>query len=251
MGVRIIGPIGVVAAGVLGLFAGGGVWVVARAQALERPLLFGPACAACGAAMPARGWLPLMGGGGAVRCGACGARQTPTRPVFEVLVAAYFALAAARLGFSLGLAAALVFALPLLLILLVDLWTRYVHLGVVVAGTLAGLGFALVEGPGALVFSIGAALGGAAIFGVVFFLAAALYRDLDVVPFGGGDVYLVVMIGAMTGFPGAVRALVVGIILAGVAGLVLLASRRAGRHDVFAYGPFLCLGALLAMLLQD
>ena len=30
-----------------------------------------------------------------------------------------------------------------------------------------------------------------------------------------------------------------------------LDRRRDGRQDVFAYGPFLCLGALLALLLQD
>jgi len=174
-----------------------------------------------------------------------------TRLVFEILVAAYFAATAARLGFSLDLVAALVFSLPLLLIFLVDLWTRYVHTNVVVLGTIAGMGFALAEGRGALGWSIGASLGGAALFGLIFVLAAAMYRSLDVVPFGGGDVFLVAMIGAMTGFPGVVRALVIGIVLAGVTGLVLIASRRAGRHDVFAYGPFLCLGALLALLLQD
>jgi hypothetical protein len=27
-----------------------------------------------------------------------------------------------------------------------------------------------------------------------------------------------------------------------------MATRRAGRHDVFSYGPYLCLGALLTLL---
>ena len=167
------------------------------------------------------------------------------------LVAAYFAVAAWRLGLSLDLAAALVFSVPLLVILLVDLWTRDIHTSVVVAGTLAGFAFALADGPEALVTSVLAALGAAALFALLFAAAAALYRQLDVVPFGLGDVYLVAMIGAMTGFPGVVRALVAGVFLAGAAGLLMVVSRRAGRHDVFAYGPYLCLGALLTLLLPD
>ena len=156
-----------------------------------------------------------------------------------------------RLGFSSDLAFAIVLSAPLLVILLVDAWTREIHTSVVVAGTLAGLAFAVADGWGALVTAVLSALGAAAAFALLFAAAAAIYRDLDVVPFGLGDVYLVVMIGAMTGFPGVVQALVLGVLLAGVAGLLLVAFRRAGRHDVYAYGPFLCLGALLTLLLQD
>src|SRR4051794_23621487 len=235
----------------LGLGIGRVVWIVSRALATDRPLVAGPACAVCAATLPWRGWLPLMGVGGVVRCRACGARQPAIGLLFEALVATYFVVAAWRLGFSLDLAATLVFSVPLLVILLVDLWTHYIHTSVVVAGTLAGFAFALADGPGALVISVLAALGAAAIFALCFVVAAAIYRHLDVVPFGMGDVYLVTMIGAMTGFPGVVRALIAGVFLAGAVGLLMVISHRAGRHDVFAYGPYLCLGALLTLLLPD
>lgn len=237
------------AVAVLGLVVGRVVWIVSRALAADRPLVARPVCAVCAAALPWRGWLPLMGLGDVVRCRACGARQPATGLLFEALVAAYLAVAAWQLELSLELAATIVFSVPLLVTLLVDLWTREVHTSVVVAGTLAGFAFALADGPGALVTAILAALGAAAIFALCFVAAAAIYRHLDVVPLGMGDVYLVTMIGAMTGFPGVVRALVAGVFLAGAAGLLMVVSRRAGRHDVFAYGPYLCLGALLTLLL--
>jgi leader peptidase (prepilin peptidase)/N-methyltransferase len=246
-----IHTLGVFAVAVLGLGVGRVVWIASRALAADRPLVAGPACAVCAVALPLRGWLPLMELGGAVRCRACGARQPAIGLLFEFLVAAYFAVAAWQLGLSLDLAATLVFSVPLLVTLLVDLWTRDIYTGVVIAGTLAGFAFALADGPRALVIAVLAALGAAALFALFFVVAAAIYRQLDVVPFGLGDVYLVTMIGAMTGFPGVVRAIVAGIFLAGAVGLLMVVSRRAGRHDVFAYGPYLCLGALLTLLLPD
>jgi leader peptidase (prepilin peptidase)/N-methyltransferase len=170
--------------------------------------------------------------------------------LFELLVAGYFGFAAWQLGWTLELAAALVLSAPLLMILLVDLWTRYIYTDMVVAGTVLGLGFALADSPRALVVAVLAAAGGAGVFALFFVLAAAIYGGGEAVPLGLGDVYLAAMVGAMTGFPGIVRALFAGIMLAGIVGVVLIATRRAGRHDAFAYGPYLCLGALLTLLVS-
>ena len=47
-----------------------------------------------------------------------------------------------------------------------------------------------------------------------------------------------------------VLALTTGFILGGVAAVVLLLLRRAGRKDFFAFGPFLIIGTLLGWLVQ-
>jgi len=244
-----VGPIAVIGFGVLGLVVGAVVWVVSRARATDRPLFAGPACAnpECGAALPALAWLPFYGFGTALRCGRCGARQPLHRPLFELAVVGYYAIAAARFE-GRDLAAVLVFAVPLLVVLLVDWWTRFIHTDVIGLGLLAGFGFAAVDGVRPFLSALGAMVGAVAVFVLFFVVAALIYRNVRVVPFGLGDVYLAAMIGAMTRSSNVVQALFAGILLAGVGSILLLVTRRVGRRDAIPYGPYLCIGALFTLL---
>jgi leader peptidase (prepilin peptidase)/N-methyltransferase len=65
---------------------------------------------------------------------------------------------------------------------------------------------------------------------------------------GLGDVKLAAMIGFMTAFPVVILALFLGIISGGIVAAVLLITRRKQRKDTVPFGPFLCFGALLALL---
>ncbi|EIV96392.1 prepilin peptidase [Frankia sp. QA3] len=91
----------------------------------------------------------------------------------------------------------------------------------------------------------------AAIAGAACWLAfLALYR-LPGAGLGRGDVKLVGLLGGALGWlgwPNVVFGMFAGVVLGGVAALVLLAARRAGWHDRLAYGPFLLAGTLLAVL---
>ncbi len=84
---------------------------------------------------------------------------------------------------------------------------------------------------------------GLAVAGGIFLLLAILGRDA----LGLGDVKLAAAIGALAGFPVALVGLFVGIMAGGVAALFLLLTRRAGRKDTMAYGPYLALGAWLVL----
>lgn len=75
--------------------------------------------------------------------------------------------------------------------------------------------------------------------GGLFFLLALLGRGA----LGAGDVKLAATVGALLGYPLVFAGLVSGALAGGVAALVLLATRRAGRKDTMAYGPYLALGA--------
>jgi len=63
-----------------------------------------------------------------------------------------------------------------------------------------------------------------------------------------GDVKLAALIGLMTGFPIIFVALFVGVIGGGLIAGLLLLSRRRGRKDPMPFGPFLCLGGMVALL---
>ena len=81
-------------------------------------------------------------------------------------------------------------------------------------------------------------------------VAFAVFLLLAVVVRGGlgmGDVKLAAAEGFLLG-RAAAEALVLGVVLGGVAAALLLAARRADRKTTYAYGPYLVLGAAVAIL---
>lgn len=63
---------------------------------------------------------------------------------------------------------------------------------------------------------------------------------------GVGDGKLMMVIGAMVGWPGVIAALFYGILGAGIVALVLMVKQ--GRGATFSYGPYLAGGAALLLL---
>jgi leader peptidase (prepilin peptidase)/N-methyltransferase len=240
----------VIVLAVLGWFVGSAIWVVARAQADKRGLLSGPVCDACGAQLSPTTWIPFYGFGAAAECQTCHERQGFKRPLFELATAAYFGIAASVIDDNSRLIGALCFAVPLLIVLLVDAWTRLIHTNIIWLGTALGFLFAATDGPRDLGKSVIGLLIGLAIFVGFFVLARVIYRSVKVVPFGLGDVYLAAMIGAMVRWPLVINSLLIGIFLAGIIGVGLLVARRMNRKQVMPYGPYLCIGALVVILRQ-
>lgn len=64
--------------------------------------------------------------------------------------------------------------------------------------------------------------------------------------FGLGDMKLILVLGALLGWPLGVRALILGTIFGGIAALLVMV--RSGRSQTIAYGPYLIAGGLLALL---
>ncbi|HET7056413.1 MAG TPA: A24 family peptidase [Thermomicrobiales bacterium] len=233
-----------VVAGVVGLFLASVLWRLARRQALRKPLFAGRESESLAA------WLPLWGLGQSRIEAETGEERRPWQAVFEVATAAYFAVLGWRFGFSIDLLMVVCFSIPLLVIGLVDFWTRLIHTNVIFLGVALGWVFAVLDGGRGLLDSvIGMAVGGAVF--IFFFLAAILiYRNIRVVPFGLGDVYLAAMIGAMVRIDRVMQALLIGIFLAGIILAALLAARVLSRKQAVAYGPYLCLGALITLMLK-
>jgi leader peptidase (prepilin peptidase)/N-methyltransferase len=120
--------------------------------------------------------------------------------------------------------------------LLPDRLTGAAAVAAIVAGTLLDAG----GEAGRLV--AGLVAGGA-------FLVLAIARPGDM---GMGDVKLTAVLGLFLGAPVAV-AVFVALVAGVVAGLALMARKgvRAGRATALAFGPFLALGAVVAMLAGD
>jgi prepilin signal peptidase PulO-like enzyme (type II secretory pathway) len=62
-----------------------------------------------------------------------------------------------------------------------------------------------------------------------------------------GDVKFMAVAGLILGFPGALAALMAGILLAGLFSVVGLAIRRLHRRQTVPLGPFLAIGVIYAI----
>ena len=192
-------------------------------------------CPYCGAVS-----VPLRPTG---RCAGCRGRIGPPAGLVEIVAAAALAALsvhsgpwqrpalgwAALLGVGLAFVDARVRRLP-------DPLTGALFAGVVVCFALSGsysrLGWALA-------YAV---------------LAGLLYLTLALLPPGGmgmGDVKLALGVGLVLGWFGwhaVLLGLLAGFALAGGYGFILIVLRRAGRRDALPHGPFMLLGALVALM---
>lgn len=128
----------------------------------------------------------------------------------------------------------------LLLIAVIDLEHSLIPNVLVGSGLLLALGFnAFYPTPGLAV-----ALGGAAAGGGVFALLGLARRNA----LGMGDVKLALLIGMMTGFPWVLQALILGILLGGVAAAVLILTRVRKPKQYMPYAPYLVAGGMATLL---
>lgn len=234
--------------------------------ALLRPW---PSCGKCGSRMSAGELAPVVGylaqGG---RCRACGATIPKRRLLVELSTAVLFAWLAWYRGWGLDLLTDTFYGATLLVITVIDLehrlilnrivfpaiWItaalavlrlalgppRYLHVGYWEA---AGWAPALSPAARGVLSQVVGALVAFAIFLAIYLVAPQ--------GMGDGDVRLAFLIGAMTGFPGALGAVVGAIMLGGLAAAGLLLTRRASRSTPLPFGPFMAVATWAIALWGD
>ena len=136
-------------------------------------------------------------------------------------------------------------ALPLVVVLFVDLRTRYVYSVVAYPGILAGLALSPLVRGGAPWDGLAGALAGTLVLGGLYLVGRLAYRGGE--PLGSGDVTIGGLVGATVGLGALLPALVGGAVLNGLFAAAL-ALRRRSLKSYLPYGPGLCLGALAALL---
>ena len=228
----------------LGLCFGSFLNVVVHRLPLGLSIVAPPSsCPACGHRIrpfdnvPVVSWLVLSG-----RCRDCRGAIPWRYPAVELGSGLLVLAFAAQLGPRAALVPALLFALALLAVALIDWDHRIIPDEISLGGAVVGLFARGLSLPGVTEGLVGALVGGGALW-----IVATLYRRATGVDgLGGGDVKLAAMIGAFLGWPG-VFLTIFGAALAGsLAGAVLLATRRAGRRTALPFGTFLAPAAVLA-----
>lgn len=233
--------------------------VIDRAPARASLLHPGSHCPHCGRALapldmvPVVSYLALRG-----RCRTCGARIPVRVLLVELGVGLLFGWLAWRHGPGLELLADSLYTGLLLAIMVIDLehqliLNRVIYPAIGIALALAALRLAL-DAPRYLHHGYWTAAGWAtnlspAMIGALSqlvgaVLALAIMAGIYVASrgaMGDGDVPLAAFAGLITGFPGALVAVLGSFIIGGLTGVALLLSGRASRKTALPFAPFLVL----------
>jgi leader peptidase (prepilin peptidase) / N-methyltransferase len=227
----------------IGSFLNVVAWRLPRGESLASPRSRCPSCEAPIRPydnVPVLSWLLLRG-----RCRECGVAIAARYPVVEAATAVlYAAVVAAKWGDPAAIALGLALVTVLVPVTLIDLEHRIIpnKLTGPFAVLAVALGLALDPGGVPEQLIAGAAAGG-------FFLAAVLAYPRGM---GMGDVKLAGVMGLYLGRAVA-PALFVALIAGVVVGAVIIARKgaREGRKTAVPFGPFLALGAIVALFAGD
>ncbi len=195
------------------------------------------------------------------RCPQCGQRIKVHIILVEIFTGLLFAFLLWRFGFTWELSLLIIYCLLLLILLVTDLEKMLIPNAV----TYPGLAMVLILSIAIMVLNfhprwffalpatgfwglINNYLVNVILGGLTGFLLLLLIAVLSRGGMALGDVKLAALIGLMTGFPGVLVALFIGVIGGGLVAGVLLLTGRRGRRDPMPFGPFLCLGGIAALI---
>jgi leader peptidase (prepilin peptidase) / N-methyltransferase len=227
-----------------GSFANVVIYRVPKRESIVRP----PSrCGSCGTEIrprdniPVLSWILLR-----ARCRTCGTRISVRYPAVEALTAALFGLAAATLDAT-DLIAYLPLVFALIVLSFIDIDHKLLPNRIVIPTLVAELVLFAVSaavGPGARAYITAlAGMGGAFLF---FFLLALISPG----GMGMGDVKLSAVLGLALGYFGWARTvlgLFLGFFIGSIGGIALIMARRGGRKTQIPFGPYMALGALIAV----
>ncbi|MDX6285422.1 MAG: leader peptidase (prepilin peptidase) / N-methyltransferase [Frankiales bacterium] len=235
--------------GVLGLMVGSFlnvvIWRVPRGESVVRPESHCPGCnkpIRPRDNVPVLSWLLLRG-----RCRDCGTSISPRYPAVEVLTALVWAAFGLKFGYDAQLPAYLYLGAVGVALALIDIDTKRLPNALVLPSyPIAMALLAIAAGVnGQWGDFVRALLGMAALYGFYFALVLAVPRGM-----GFGDVKLAGVLGLYLGWLGWGQVIAggfLGFLVGSVAGIGLMVARRAGRKTEIPFGPFMLLGAFLAV----
>ncbi len=187
------------------------------------------------------------------QCRSCGHRISWQYPIVEILTGSLFALTIFRFGLTWHTGVLWAFVAALVVVTLIDLEHQIVPDIITLPGIAIGLAWSVLTAllsiggyRGVVSFSAPApleAILGTVVGGGILYLVAVVSRG----GMGGGDIKLTAMIGAFLGWRAVLLTIFLGTLTGSVIALLLLASGKKGRKDPMPFGPFLALGAVLAL----
>lgn len=222
------------------------IWRLPRDESLAFP---GSHCPQCNQPIawydniPVVSFLWLAG-----RCRRCKTRIHWRYPLVEGLTAGLYLLTVLHSGVTIRTAFLLLFLSVLVAITFIDLDHKIIphvlSLPLIPIGIMASL---LTYDPPPLDAAAGALVGAGLVYLVAVYAEVAFRRE----SMGGGDVNLLSMIGAFLGWRLMLVSFGVAVMAGAFLSVALIATRVLSRKDQIPFGPFLALGATVALFVGD
>ena len=186
----------------------------------------------------------LLGG----RCATCKTAISPRYPLVELGNGLLYVWLYHHYHFSVQTMVFALLATALLIVSCIDIAHTIIPDAITLPGIVVGLSTSLWLTP----VGIGNAVLGVFMGGGLFLLIAVLsVVILQREGMGGGDIKLIAMIGAFLGWHAVLVTIFLGAVLGALVGTVLMLLRHQGSKEPVPFGPFLAIGALLAMVWGD
>lgn len=197
-------------------------------------------CPQCGRTLtaweliPIVSWLVLRG-----RCYGCRRPISPRYPLVELGTGLLWWLCYAHFGWTRPLIPAVLLVSVLIAVAVIDLYRQRIPNALNLAGLVLVVPPAWLAG---LTDWRQGLLGGAVLGGILLLVAVLSKGGV-----GGGDIKLASWLGLVLGWQGGFVMLLLAVFAAAAVGLVLMLLGRRSRRDMIAFGPFLALGAIVAL----
>ena len=189
------------------------------------------------------------------RCRYCKAHIPVRVLLVEVLTGLIFFLAFWRYGLSPQFAITAFWCCVFLVIIFIDWEHKLILNRITYPAAIIALIILAIDSfvPGVNLFAGWTFIPGTSLFsglisGIALFIFFLLIAIISPGAMGMGDAKLVALIGFVSGFPLMVFSMLIGIVIGGVFAILLLAFKKKGRKDVIAYGTFLGIGPIAALI---
>jgi leader peptidase (prepilin peptidase) / N-methyltransferase len=230
---------------IIGSFLNVCIFRIPRNYSIVSP---GSACPACNEPIqpwdniPVLSYMILAG-----KCRQCGEKISLKYPAIELLNGLLYAAVYLNFGPGWHLPMLFIFVSAMVVITFIDLEFQIIPDVITLPGIVLGLATAqfFLTDPFATNTTLGFvdSLIGCLAGGVAFYLIAVLSRG----GMGGGDVKMMAMVGAFTGWKGVFLTTLIGSVTGSIIGIAMMIFTGAGRKTKVPFGPFLALGSLIAL----
>ena len=231
---------------ILGSFLNVCIHRLPREMSIVRPRSCCPSCNGTIAwfdNIPLLSYLLLRG-----KCRHCGEGIPIRYPLIEAITGLISWLVFYRFGLSVAYPVYFLYAASLLVVSVIDLDYRIIPDQISLSGIVIGLLLAAFTPVIPFLDSLaGFALGGGSLLLVGMAYEAVRKQE----GIGGGDIKLLAMIGAFTGWKGVLFTIFGGSLIASIVGITLMIVRRTNGQVPIPFGPFLSGASFLYILVGD
>jgi leader peptidase (prepilin peptidase)/N-methyltransferase len=232
--------------GIIGLLIGSFLNVCIYRIPRGESISFPPShCTKCGTRIkwydlfPVLSYMLLRG-----KCRTCGDKISIRYPLIELLNATLYMLVYIKYGPSIDFLKFALLSSILIVIGLIDLDTTDVYFKTTLTGIIIGIVFMIIsfiQHESTLTFIYGAALSG----GIIALIILTTHG------MGWGDFEICLLCGLYLGLASSIVMLFLSFVIGGAVGAFLIVSGRKGRKDYIPFGPFIALGAVIAVFIGN